>query len=237
MKIACLISNAVVLELVRATFARASASCTHFAGAAALLHALPGQAFDLIVIDFAAAPAPGDTILSWLNCRAGGATPVLVLSPVSDAAMTALVLDCGADDVMVRPFEPVELAARARALVRRSAPRTPRRTIELAGFSLDHDQRSVAFRGSAVALTPREFSLAWMLFSAPGAYLSRDTIGIALWGADSGVTGRTIDQHVYKLRTKLQLDPQCGVVIRTVHGQGYQLGLGAAPTPPRTAAA
>ena len=225
MNIACLIPNAAVLELVRAGFGRASASCTHFASEAALFRALLRQKFDLILIDFATAPSPDDTILSWLNCRSGIDTPVLGLSPVRDARITALVLDCGADDLLARPFEAVELVARANALVRRSTPRAVRRKIELAGFSLDRDNSSVAYRGSAIALTTREFSLAWMLFSTPGVYISRETIGTSLWGAGSDVTGRTIEQHVYKLRKKLQLGPERGAAIRTVYGQGYQLGL------------
>ena len=137
----------------------------------------------------------------------------------------ALVLNCGADDVLLRPFEPIELMARAHALVRRSNRRNVRRIIELAGFMLDHETSKFAYRGTPIELTPREFSMAWMFFSSPGIYISRETIGTAIWSTDSEVAGRTIEQHVYKLRKKLQLGPDRGVIIRTAYSQGYRLEL------------
>jgi DNA-binding response OmpR family regulator len=225
MNIACLIPNASVLELVRAAFRQAGFHCTHYPSEVQLFRALVRQKFDLILVDFALAPTADDTILSWLNCRAGNDTPVLGLSPIRDAQMTALVLNCGADDLLARPFEPVELLARAHALNRRCNPRTVRRKIELAGFALDREAGSFAFQGTSIDLTSREFGLAWMLFSSPGVFISRDTIGTSLWSADREVAGRTIEQHVYKLRKKLQLGPERGVGIRTAYGQGYRLEL------------
>ena len=225
MNIACLIPNDAILELVRAAFRQAGFHCTHYASEVQLFRALVRQKFDLILVDFALAPAPDDAILSWLNCRAANDTPVLGLSPMRDGQMTALVLKCGADDLLSRPFEPVELLARAHALNRRCNPRTVRRKMELAGFALDREAATLAFNGMPIELTSREFGLAWMLFSSPGIYISRDTIGTSLWSADREVAGRTIEQHVYKLRKKLQLGPERGVGIRTAYGQGYRLEL------------
>jgi DNA-binding response OmpR family regulator len=203
----------------------AGAECTHFTSEVVLFRALLRQKFDLIFIDLDAEPTPDDAIVSWLNCRSGNDTPVLAMSPVRDAHMTALVLNAGADDLLVRPFEPVELLARAHALVRRSNPRSARRRIELAGFSLDRESGKFAYLGTPIMLTSREFGLAWMFFSSPGVYISRETIGTSIWSADSEVAGRTIEQHVYKLRKKLQLGAERGVSIRTAYGQGYRLEL------------
>lgn len=225
MNIACLIPNASVLELVRAAFRQAGFHCTHYSSEVLLFRALLRQKFDLILIDFALAPAADDNVLSWLNCRSGNETPVLGLSPVRDAHMTALVLNSGADDLLARPFEPVELIARAHALNRRCNRRTVRRKIELAGFTLDREAGTFAFQGAPIDLTSREFGLAWMFFSSPGVYISRETIGTSIWSADSEVAGRTIEQHVYKLRKKLQLGPDRGIGIRTAYGQGYRLEL------------
>ncbi len=190
-----------------------------------LFRALRRQSFDLILIDFAVAPDDNDGILSWLTCRSGDHTPVLGLSPVRSAEVTALVLNCGADDMLARPFEPVELLARVHALMRRSNRRNVRRMIELAGFTLDRETSKFAYRGTPIELTPREFSMAWMFFSSPGIYISRETIGVSIWSADSEVAGRTIEQHVYKLRKKLQLGSERGVIIRTAYSQGYRLEL------------
>ena len=203
----------------------AGAECVHFSSEVVLFRALLRQKFDLIFIDLDVEPTPDDAIVSWLNCRSGNDTPVLAMSPVRDAHMTALVLNAGADDLLVRPFEPVELLARANALVRRSNPRSVRRRIELAGFSLDRESSKFTYLGTPIMLTSREFGLAWMFFSSPGVYISRETIGMSLWSSDSEVAGRTIEQHVYKLRKKLQLGTERGVSIRTAYGQGYRLEL------------
>jgi DNA-binding response OmpR family regulator len=204
---------------------QAGAECVHFTSEVVLFRALLRQKFDLIFIDLDVAPTPDDAIVSWLNCRAGNDTPVLAMSPVRDPHMTALVLNAGADDLLVRPFDAVELLARAHALVRRSNPRGARRRIELAGFSLDRESSKFAYLGTPIMLTSREFGLAWMFFSSPGVYISRETIGTSIWSSDSEVAGRTIEQHVYKLRKKLQLGVERGVSIRTAYGQGYRLEL------------
>jgi DNA-binding response OmpR family regulator len=235
MNIACLITNTAVLKVVRTAFMQAGAECVHFTSEVVLFRALLRQKFDLIFIDLDVAPTPDDAIVSWLNCRAGNDTPVLAMSPVRDAHMTALVLNAGADDLLVRPFDAVELLARAHALVRRGNPRGARRRIELAGFSLDRESSKFAYLGTPIMLTSREFGLAWMFFSSPGVYISRETIGTSIWSSDSEVAGRTIEQHVYKLRKKLQLGAERGVSIRTAYGQGYRLELsgqqaGALPT-------
>ncbi|HEY4540841.1 MAG TPA: response regulator transcription factor [Noviherbaspirillum sp.] len=227
MNIACYIRNATVLEQVQTILQRAGFSCSHFASDTLLLRGLRRDSYDLVVVDFAVAPRDDDSILSWLTCRSGDLTPVIGLSPVHNPEVTALVLNCGADDLLVRPFEPVEFVARVQALLRRSNRRVARRTIEVAGFTLDRESGRFAYQGEPIELTPREFSMAWLFFSSPGVYISRETIGTSIWSADSEVAGRTIEQHVYKLRKKLQLGPERGVIIRTAYSQGYRLELAA----------
>jgi DNA-binding response OmpR family regulator len=225
MNIACLIRNTSVLELVRAALKQAGIGCAAYPSEAVLFRALRRESVDLVLIDFGIAPEPGDSLLSWLNGRSGDHTPVLGLSAMRSAQLTALVLNSGADDLLARPFEAVELVARVHALTRRNKRRTVGRMIDLAGFALDRDTGKFADRGTPLELTPREFSMAWMFFSAPGVYISRETIGSSIWSADSEVAGRTIEQHVYKLRKKLRLGPERGLIIRTAYSQGYRLEL------------
>lgn len=225
MNIACLLRDAFVLEQVRSAYRQAGIDCTAFTTEALLFRALQRQSVDLILIDFPEPPEADDSLLSWLNCRSGDHTPVLALSAVRSAQITALVLNSGADDVLARPFEAAELVVRTHALTRRSNRRAVRRTIELAGFTLDRASSKFAYGATPIELTPREFSMAWMFFSSPGIYISRETIGASIWSTDSEVAGRTIEQHVYKLRKKLQLGPERGVIIRTAYSQGYRLEL------------
>jgi DNA-binding response OmpR family regulator len=223
MSIAVYIRNEMVLDHIRQVLLRAGFKCDHFSSDVAFMRGIRRNNFDLILIDVPTEPKDDDAILSWLNCRPADNTPVLTISPVRNPFMAAMLLNCGADDFINRPFEPIEFIARVHALLRRSNRRNKRSTIELAGFSLDRDAAKFSYQGTPIELTPREFSIAWLLFSAPGVYISRETISVTIWNAESDVAGRTIEQHIYKLRKKLQLGPECGVILRTAYNQGYRL--------------
>jgi len=223
MSIAAHIRNETFLGQVRQVLLRAGFKCENFSTEIAFLRAIRRNSFDLILIDVPIEPKDDDPILSWLNCRPADNTAVMVTSAVRNPFMTAMLLNCGADDFIVRPFEPIEFIARVNALLRRTKRRPVNPIIELAGFSLDRDAGKFTFRDTTIELTPREFSIAWLLFSAPGIYISRETISLTIWNADSEVAGRTIEQHIYKLRKKLQLGPDRGVILRTAYNQGYRL--------------
>ena len=225
MKIACYIRNPTVYEQVRGTLVRAGFEAIQFDSETALLRTLTRRTFDLILIDVALPPRDDDSIFSWLGFRSGDNTPTLILSPIRSADLVALALNSGADDFLVRPFETVELTARINALIRRAAPPSLRRTIEYSGFLLNRESSRFSYLGTPISLTSREFSMAWLFFSSPGVYISRETIGTVIWRADSEVAGRTIEQHVYKLRKKLQVDGKPVVMIRTAYSQGYRLEL------------
>jgi DNA-binding response OmpR family regulator len=223
MSIAVYIRNEMFLDHVRQVLQRAGFKCDHFSTEVAFMRGIRRTSFELILIDVPTEPKDDDPILSWLNCRTADNTAVLATSPVRNPFMAAMLLNCGADDFVVRPFEPIEFIARVHALLRRTKRRTSHPTIELAGFILDRDAAKFTFLGETIELTPREFSIAWLLFSAPGIYISRETISLTIWNADSDVAGRTIEQHIYKLRKKLQLGPDRGVILRTAYNQGYRL--------------
>lgn len=225
MKIACHIPNPAVYELVNTVLVRAGFEVQRFASETALLRGVRRDDVDLIVIDLASEPEADNSILSWLNMRSGDATPVMILSPLRGAELVAQVLNAGADEFLQRPFEAVELTARVNALLRRSGKPQQRRSIEFAGYSLERDSGRLLFLGQLIELTPREFSMAWLFFSSPGVYISRSTIGTVIWSTDSEVAGRTIEQHVYKLRKKLQVGDRRIVMIRTAYTQGYRLEL------------
>ena len=179
--------------------------------------------FDLICFDVGDKFSENDSFSSWLNCRSGDKTPIIVFSSMRNAEMAAAVLDAGADDFIVRPFETMEAIARFNAILRRCGRAEVRRTIERAGFKLDKEARTFYDRGMLVELTPREFMMAWLFFSTPGVYISRESLSVAIWGVGSEIAARTIEQHVYKLRKKLQLGPERGAVLRTAYTQGYRL--------------
>lgn len=220
-----------VFEQVRAALTRAGFIPTHFDSETTLLRTMKRKPFDFVIIDLPGAPQSEGSIFSWLGMGTSDRIPSVILSPNRDADFIARALNGGADDVVQRPFEAVELVARIHAVTRRCLPQQNRRTIEYAGFALDREAGKFRYQGTPIALTPREFSMAWLFFSSPGTYISRETLSTVIWSADSEIAGRTIEQHVYKLRKKLTVDGRQIVTIRTAYSQGYRLDPvdGAAP--------
>jgi DNA-binding response OmpR family regulator len=184
-------------------------------------------AADLLVIDGCDLALDRSSMGRWLQRRAAARGPaVMVVEPGGDAARAAHWLDAGADDVVARTLEAVELQARVRALLRRSMRRPPEpETLELAGFRLDRRHESLFDRGLPIALTRREFAMAWLFLSRPHMVLSRRLISRTVWGADPETTARTMEQHVHRLRLKLNLNEARGVLIRAAYARGYRLEL------------
>ena len=225
MKIACCVRDEQGFIHLQIILAKAGFNCERFLSETLLLRTLRRNAFDLILVDLSGGQLDRESLLSWLNCRADEQTPVIFLSSAVSAEQLAFSLDAGADDFLEKPFEAIVLVARIHALLRRCNRKNARSTIELLDFSLDRGASSLHDKGVAVELTPREFTMAWLFFSTPGKYISREAISIAIWGVDSEIAGRTIEQHVYKLRKKLNLGSERGVMIRTAYTQGYRLEL------------
>lgn len=191
---------------------------------AALLRRLRHRGgFDLVLLDIGNDTALEERILAWLTSRTGEPVPVVLLYLRWSAQKVALALESGADDCLAKPFECDELIARIKALLRRSACALQSLRIHLSGFVLDKAAGELSDRGSPIALTPREFALAWLLFTHVGVRLSREAISLAVWGTGIEIAGHALEQHVYQLRRKLRLDCDRGVIIRTAYGQGYRL--------------
>lgn len=225
MNIACCFCDTKIFRRVQDILGKAGFDCEQFLSEVSLLRTLRRRSFDLILIESDGESPAEERIFSWLNCRTGESTPVVLLSASHSADRVAFALNAGADDFIATSFDAVELVARVKAVMRRYKHHDEHRTLTLAGFTLDLDARRLLDRGVAIDLTPREFTMAWLLFSSVGFYLSRETISVAVWGVDSEIANRTIEQHIYKLRKKLKLSAGRGVQIRTAYTQGYRLEL------------
>ena len=152
------------------------------------------------------------------RARAAGATiPVLVLTARDAVDDRVRGLDLGADDYVVKPAEIAEVAARLRALIRRSRGEASP-TLELGDLALDPAARTVRHRGDEIALKPREFDLLHELMLNAGRVLSRERLESRLypWGGEVG--SNAIEVHVHHLRRKLEPG-----LIRTVRGVGYMM--------------
>jgi DNA-binding response OmpR family regulator len=184
-------------------------------GAAAEV-ALRGEPFSAVVLDLGLPRLSGLDLLRGLRAR-GDSTPVIVVTARDALDDRVRGLDSGADDYVVKPVAIAELAARLRALVRRSQGASSGQ-IEVGELRIDPAARSVVFRGKPVDLQPREFALLQELALGAGRVLTRTQLEAKLYEWDRGLDSNAIEVHVHHLRRKLAPD-----LIRTVRGVGYML--------------
>jgi two-component system, OmpR family, response regulator QseB len=179
--------------------------------------ALAGTAFDLIVLDLG---LPGRDGLEWLKrwrLRAER-VPVLILTARGELEQRIAGLDAGADDYLVKPVQIAELAARVRALLRRSHSK-PEPVWTHGDLRYDTESRRVFWQGRHVELAPRETALLEVLLASPQRVLSRATLQDKLYAFEQDIDSNALEVHVHHLRRKLHAK-----VVRTVRGVGYALG-------------
>ena len=179
--------------------------------------ALATTAFDLIVLDLG---LPGRDGLHWLarwRARAER-VPVLILTARDGLEQRITGLDEGADDYLVKPVETTEIAARARAVLRRSRGR-PEPVWRHGPLAYQPASRTVDWHGKPVELAPRETALLELLLAHPQRVMSRAHLQDKLYAFEQDIDSNTLEVHVHHLRRKLH--PK---LIRTVRGVGYSLG-------------
>jgi two-component system, OmpR family, response regulator QseB len=183
---------------------------------AAATAALAAADFDLVLLDLGLPRKDGLKVLRDL--RAGGnRVPVLILTARDATGDKVRGLDAGADDYLVKPFDPQELSARMRALVRRRGGRAGP-LIEHRDLTLDPATRRVTRAGAEVALSPREFALLHALLEHPGRVLSRAQLEERLYGFQGEVESNAVEVHLHGLRRKLGPG-----VIANVRGVGWRV--------------
>jgi two-component system response regulator CpxR len=172
-------------------------------------------AYDLIILDVMLPGMDGFAILKRL--REEGRTPVLMLTARDEDVDRIVGLELGADDYLGKPFNPRELLARMKAILRRAEPGANRGRVEINGVALDPGTREVRIDGKPIELTTLEFDILEQLMRAAGREVSRDDLMEGLYGRKATPFDRSIDMHVSHLRKKLE-----GTRIKTIRGVGYQ---------------
>ena len=179
--------------------------------------ALTQEAFDVAVIDIGLPGIDGLTLVRRLR-RAGRDTPVLILTARDGLADRVDALDLGADDYLTKPFELAEVAARCRALVRRTRSATSAE-VRIGTLTLDLAGRTALLDGHALDLTRREWSILESLVLEAGRVVRKEHLLRAIAGWDEELSPNAVEVHVSRLRAKLG----DAVSIRTVRGLGYRL--------------
>src|SRR5574340_187533 len=148
--------------------------------------------------------------------------PVIIVSAVSDITDKVSLLEIGADDYVTKPFSPRELLARVRAAIRRSARTSPAEVYKFGEVLVNFTKMQVTRAGELVSLTAQEFKILRFMAQNPERVIPREELLNSVWGYQSYPTTRTVDNHMLKLRQKLEADPANPVHFRTVYGAGYK---------------
>ena len=159
--------------------------------------------------------------------------PIVVLSANSEVEDKVLLLELGADDYVTKPFSPKELLARVRRAMRRSGPaQSPvshvtaravsREILTFGDARVDFTSMEASRAGKLVTLTTQEFKLLKYLASSPGRVISREELLNEVWGYQNYPSTRTVDNHILRLRQKLEPDPASPRFLLTMHGAGYK---------------
>jgi DNA-binding response OmpR family regulator len=178
--------------------------------------------FDLVIIDIM---LPGmDGFACCRELRRHSAVPIIMVTARTDTHDVVAGLEAGADDYVTKPFEPKELAARIRALLRRArAADDGPPTLSFGDLEISPEAGVVKLAGDEVHLTRTEFLLLCELAANAGKVLSREQLLERVWSYDYFGDGRLVDVHVRRLRTKVEPDPANPVHVLTVRGLGYKL--------------
>ncbi len=180
---------------------------------------------DLIILDVLMPKVDGREVLRRLR-QSGNWVPVILLTRVGESTERAMALEEGADDYLNKPFDPHELVARIRSVLRRARPGEPplssAQRLACGDLSLDRRARRAWLGGQELALTPKAMALLEYLMTHPDELLSRERLLDAVWGWDYPTGTRTVDTRIAELRRTLSDDPSSPQYIETVPGQGYR---------------
>ncbi len=180
---------------------------------------------DLIILDVLMPKMDGREVLRHLR-RAGNWTPIILLTQVGEASERAMALEEGADDYLNKPFDPHELIARIRAVLRRARPGQPPIAtawkLTCGPLTLDRRARRAYLERQELNLTPKALVLIEYLMTHPDELVSRERLLDVVWGWDYPVGTRAVDTRIAELRRALGDDPANPRYIETIPGQGYR---------------
>ena len=198
---------------------------THMGDGEAGLEALRREPFDLVVLDLMLPGIDGLEVCRRIRALPDGAArvPVLMLTAKGDPMDRIIGLELGADDYLPKPFEPRELLARIRAVLRRQQPgeAPEHRLLRFGALEIDRDARTVTVGGQPAELTSYQFDLLVTLAERAGRVLTRDQIMEAVRGRELEAFDRSIDVHMGRIRAAIEADAKNPRRILTVRGVGY----------------
>jgi two-component system response regulator MtrA len=177
---------------------------------------------DLVLLDLMLPGLDGIEVCSRIRAESG--TPIIMLTAKSDTADVVKGLESGADDYMVKPFNPKELVARIRTRLRPAPAAPPAEQLRVGDLVVDVAAHEVRRGETRIALTPLEFDLLLALASKPQQVFTREMLLEQVWGYHYKADTRLVNVHVQRLRAKVEQDPDNPKIVMTVRGVGYRAG-------------
>jgi DNA-binding response OmpR family regulator len=224
MRIAVLDNDRSQTELVCQVLSSAGHSCHSFNNGKDMLGQLRRESYDMLIIHWQASDMSGAEVLRWARERLPPNLPVLFITGRSGEDDIVAGLAAGADDYMIKPLRRGELVARVQALLRRAYPtQNAVEQIKFGNYIFETRTGRLTVNGTLVEVTQKEFDLALLFFRNIGRPLSRAYILEAVWARDVEIPSRTMDTHVSRVRSKLNLRPEHGFRLAPVYSYGYRL--------------
>ncbi len=216
-----------IVRLMRANLERAGFQALAAYDGESALHVLRREHPDLVVLDLMLPDRDGWDITRLVRSDATlSRTPIIMLTARVEDADKIVGLELGADDYVTKPFNPREVVARVRSVLRRSGSSgdlSQRRVLQVASLLMDLDRHEVMLDGRTLELTPTEFALLRALMENPGYAFTRMELIEQGLGYEYEGLERTLDSHIKNLRKKIEADPGQPTYIQTVYGVGYRL--------------
>lgn len=188
------------------------------------LHIARAEAIDLMVLDLMLPDQDGWDVTRTVRAdRRMANLPIIMLTARVGDTDKIIGLELGADDYITKPFNPREVIARVRSVLRRTKPTQPDTVLRVDDLELDTLSRNVTLKGESVSLTPTEYAILQTLMANPNYVFSRAELIAKSLGYEYESIERTLDSHIRNLRKKIEPDTQNPRYIQTIYGVGYKL--------------
>lgn len=223
MRVAIADDEQEILDQVTAVVEAAGHEVDCFRNGIDLQNALKRETYDVVLLDWNMPGLTGLEIVSWATEHMASRPPFILLTSRRDKGEVIRGLEAGATDYIVKPEAEEVIRARIEAAGRRAEKPSTDRILNFGIYEFDQKESTLSKSDEAVALTAKEYQLALLFFQNIDRPLSRGYLFSRVWGGNANLETRTIDMHVSRLRSKLELKPHNGFVIRTVFGFGYRM--------------
>lgn len=223
MRVAIADDDPELLEQLSAALEGSSHSFDRYRNGSEMLTALKRETYDVVLIDWNMPGASGLEIVTWASVNLSPPPAMILLTSRTEKDDVVRGLEAGAIDYIVKPESNEVILARIDAAMRKVRAREKPRFEHFGRYRIDRLQELIEADGEPIKLTAKEFKVAELLFDNLNRPLSRNYIFAQVWNGSPDMETRTLDMHISRVRSKLELRPQHGFAIQTVFGFGYRM--------------